>query len=198
MTPQNFLDTIRVFGEPDIPDTADPATVFQSYLRALAKYGPDVLQQAADRIAATRKIRKFPLLAECLEACRDAQDAIAAEAQRENGAARRAGKSEDPWSSQRVELADRLMRSEAGQLAADEGWIVFLHDFCRAEGRLPNKFEAGDIRAKGLRLNAESAEREKQFREAGGNPKLLQAVTKAFTTRKTRLSALAREQAPVA
>ena len=56
MTPQNFLDTIRVFGEPDIPDTADPATVFQSYLRALAKYGPDVLQQAADRIAATRRV----------------------------------------------------------------------------------------------------------------------------------------------
>lgn len=194
MTPQNFIDTMRSFGEPDIPDTADPAAVLLPYHQYLAKYGADVLQRAANRIASTRKIRKFPLLAECLEACRDAQDEVAAQVQRENGAARRASKSVDPWSPQRVELADKLMRSDAGLQAADEGWIIFLHDFCREQGRLPNKFEAEDIRAKGLRLNAESAEREKQFREAGGNPKLLQAVTKAFTTRKIRLSALAREQ----
>ena len=190
MDAQSFFDAMRFFGEPNLPDNADKATIYGAYARALSQYSDKVLQRAADGMLATRSQRKFPLLAECLEACRSAQDEIAGEAKRENDNRRQSAKSNDPWSPERVHLADGMMRSEIGREAAREGWIVSLHDFCREDGRLPNKFEAERVRSAAL---ARKAERERREREFGGNPKLIQVVAKAMEAKRARLSALANE-----
>ena len=190
MDAQSFFDAMRFFGEPVLPENADKTTIYGAYARALSQYSDRVLQRAADEMLATRSQRKFPLLAECLEACRNAQDEIAGEAKRENDSARQSAKSKDPWSPERVHLADGMMRSELGREAAKEGWIVSLHDFCREEGRLPNKFEAERVRSAAL---ARKAERERREQEFGGNPKLIQVVAKAMEAKRARLSALANE-----
>jgi hypothetical protein len=38
-------------------------------------------------------------------------------------------------------IADKLIVSDLGRLAADEGWVLALHDFCRHNHRLPNQTE---------------------------------------------------------
>jgi hypothetical protein len=190
MDAQSFFDAMRFFGEPSLPDNADKTTIYGAYARALSHYGGEVLQRAADGMLATRSLRKFPLLAECLDACRGAQDEIAGEAKRTNDDRRQAAKSGDPWSQERVRLANGMISSGIGRQAAAEGWIISLHDFCREQARLPNKFEAEKVRSAAL---ARKAERERREREFGGNPRMIQAVAKAMEAKRARLSALANE-----
>lgn len=193
MDAQSFFDAMRFFGEPNLPENADKATIYGAYARALSQYSSEVLQRAADGMLAVRSQRKFPLLAECLEACRSAQDEIAGEAKRENDDQRQVAKSKDPWSPERVKQADRMMDSDVGRQAAEEGWIISLHDFCREQGRIPNRFEAEKVRSAALIRKAEREERERNF---GGNPRMIQSVARAMETRRVRLSALANEVRP--
>lgn len=193
MDAQSFFDAMRFFGEPNLPENADKATIYGAYARALSQYNGEVLQRAADGLLATRSQRKFPLLAECLDACRIARDEIAGEAKRENDDQRQTAKSKDPWSPERIKLANGMMKSDLGQQAAAEGWIVSLHDFCREQARLPNRFEAEKVRSAALQRKAEREERERNF---GGNPRMIQAVAKAMEAKRARLSALANESHP--
>ena len=195
MDAQSFFDAMRFFGEPNLPENADKTTIYGAYARALSQYDGEVLQRAADAMLAVRSQRKFPLLAECLDACRSAQNEIASEAKRENDDRRQAAKSSNPSSPERVKQAERMMNSDVGRRAAEEGWIVSLHDFCREQGRLPNKFEAEKVRAAALIRKAEREERERSF---GGNPRMIQAVAKAMEAKRAQLSALANEATPEA
>ncbi len=188
MDAQSFFDAMRFFGEPNLPENADKTTIYGAYARALSQYNGEVLQRAADGMLAARSQRKFPLLAECLDACRSAQDEIAGEAKRENDDQRQTAKSKDPWSPERIKLANGMMRSDLGRQAAEEGWIISMHDFCREQGRLPNRFEAEKVRSAAL---ARKVERERREREFGGNPRMIQAVAKAMEAKRARLSALA-------
>jgi len=193
MSPQEFFDSMRIFGEPNIPDNGELATILGGYLRGLGRYPGDVLQRAADTIIATRSVRKFPLPFECLEACQNAQDEIAnaARIQREGAAGK--PESSDPWSPARIELADKLMDSERGRQAAQEGWIILLHDFCRKEQRLPNNFEVLDLQAAAAALKAKQ---EKRTREFSGIPRLILPVAKAMEAKFRRLSNLAAGKGP--
>lgn len=195
MDAQSFFDAMRFFGEPNLPENADKTTIYGAYARALSQYNGEVLQRAADGMLAARSQRKFPLLAECLDACRSAQDEIAGEAKRENDDRRQTAKSKDPWSPERLKQADRMINSDVGRQAAEEGWIISLHDFCREQGRIPNRFEAEKVRSAALIRKAEREERERNF---GGNPRMIQSVARAMETRRVRLSALANESRPEA
>jgi hypothetical protein len=188
MTPREFFNAMCIFGELDVAEGADPTVATNVYLRGLGRYSNETLQRAADRMLAERKQRKFPLPAECLEACRAAQDEIVAEARRENDAQKQGAKSNDPWSAGRVKLADRMMDSDPGRQAAQEGWIVSLHDFCREEARLPNRFEAERVRTAALRRKAEREEREREF---GGSPKIIRSVAQAMKAKERRLCSMA-------
>ncbi len=190
MNVDGFLDAMRFFGEPKRPEGGDLAVVFAAYQRELGRYRSDVLQLAADQLIAKRNHRNFPLLAECLQACRDAQEQIAIQQQREAENAHKTNPkpSGDPWSEQRVRQADRMMASEIGRLAAEEGWIIHLHDWCREQGRLPNKFEGEKVRAKGLAIKAE---REEMARKGGASNPIVKSIARAMISKRNRLSAIA-------
>jgi len=85
-----------------------------------------------------KKLRGFPLLAECHEACKDAREFFKAEAERNApklplSDVQRAS----PWSWERQRLALDLMQAPMGKRAAREGWISGLFQFCRENMALP-------------------------------------------------------------
>ena len=41
------------------------------------------------------------------------------------------------WSKPRIEKADELINSDIGRRAANEGWIIALHDYCRERCDIP-------------------------------------------------------------
>jgi hypothetical protein len=98
------------------------------------------------------------------------------------------GKSGDPWSPARVAQADRLIQSLPGMQAAREGWIVALHDFCRENARLPNRFESEKIKHEAL---ARRAQREGWTQAGQAVPRIIAAVARAMESKHERLSKLA-------
>jgi len=57
------------------------------------------------------------------------------------------------WTTAAVATADRLIVCDLGRLAADEGWILSLHDFCRKNRALPNDRQVGDLRLAARRFD---------------------------------------------
>ena len=156
MTPQGFYDAMRFFGEPKIPDGVDEAVILKAYRSELDRYTPDVLALGAEMMLKSRKHRNFPLPEECRRACIEAQNELAEQARREVENAGKHSKDDgDPWAPWRIKFANSLMNSDLGRQAALEDWIVHLHDWCRENRRLPDGFEAGSVRRKGLEIKAE-------------------------------------------
>jgi hypothetical protein len=195
MTPQGFYDAMRFFGEPKIPDGVDQSVILKAYRSELDRYAPDVLALGAEMMLKSRKHRNFPLPEECRRACVDAQNELAERRLRdaEDGASK-AKADREPWAPWRISLADRMMNSVIGRLAADEDWIVHLHDWCRENGRMPNGYEGERVRGKGLNIRAE---RERLAGQAARMPvataigRIVHAVASARAKKHARLAALA-------
>jgi hypothetical protein len=189
VTPDDFLDAMEFFGEPRMVESTAMTVVMAAYHAEIAPYGPDVLKLAAETMIRVRKHRNFPLPEECRRACVDAQNELAAK--RLASAPRK--ELADPWSPARIHLADSLMRSEQGALAAHEGWIITLHDWVRKHGRLPGDFERDRVRRAGLafeaRCRARSVEMEKP--QNIGALRIMAPITRAFEAKRKRLTAIA-------
>jgi hypothetical protein len=183
MTPVEFFNAMRIFGEPEIPEDGDLAAAIEAYVRTLGRFNEDVLKTAAEHILDTRKIRKFPLPAECREECERIEGEIAAKARKE----RKERKNEDPGSPERILLANKMLLSEGGQQAAEEGWVIPFHDFCRTQGRLPTRFEAADLKSRWQ----EWQRRNQSMVEKDGLPRVIRAIRKALEAKRTRLTAIA-------
>lgn len=128
-----------VYGQPDSPNPAAYLAEI-SHLIERGKYTNAELENAGDRVIANHRGRSFPTPGEIISACADT----------------RAAKSEtvpetpvDPqWSNASFAIADRLIKTPMGRVAATEGWILSLHDFIRREHRLPEPREIGPIKAR--------------------------------------------------
>lgn len=139
----NFIkELVLNFGEPkfDVPDS-DKRKAYDEWLRGavreLSPYSDDSLEKAKQIIVASRKYRSFPLIAECLDACKEAQRWLRAQ-KPELGLGGKLDTRKIPeWSNDRERLADDLVRCDLGRRASHEGWVSALHDFCRRELRLP-------------------------------------------------------------
>jgi hypothetical protein len=96
----------------------------------------------------------------------------------------------DPWTAERVEEADRLIQSDVGVRAAQEGWIIALHDWCRENRELPGVDRAAKIRAAALQRAEQRAE---WARTAEGTPRSLSAtaVERARQAKDGRLAKVA-------
>jgi len=175
---------MRYFGEPKIPDGVDSSVIMKVYREEIERYGPEVIQAAAEHLIKTRKHRNFPLAEECRRACVEAQNAIA-----ERKLAEKPRKmSSDPWSMDRIRQANQMMDSTIGRLAAEEGWIIHLHDWCRENGRLPNPMEGEKVRSKGLAIKAE---RDRIDAMPGANMRIVKAVGSAMQRKREKLGKMA-------
>lgn len=121
-------------------------------VRELGGYADEVLAKACREIILTRGKRQgeqwMPTIAECLSACKEAKYWLEAEHQKQQLSldGKPVERKTAFWSDERKALADDLIKTSQGRTAAKEGWIRGLHDFCRAKGRVPNEYEARDIK----------------------------------------------------
>lgn len=117
------------------PDTDDPRVWFAEVNKLIASHDPDVKARAFDLIMRSHKGHRFPAISEIISACRDASDELhpAKEPQKF-----------PEWSKSAFAVADKLIASDLGMRAADEGWIQPLHAFCRNHRRLPRLGEISD------------------------------------------------------
>jgi hypothetical protein len=93
----------------------------------------------------------------------------------------------DPWSSERIEEADRLIQSDLGRQAAQEGWIVALHDYCRENRELPGIDRAAKLRKAAFERIAQREE----WALAGRFPKIIEPVARAMAAKQARLTRIA-------
>lgn len=127
-----------VYGKPDSPD---PALYLAEVAKMLGKYSDTDLETAGDTILRTHRGRLFPSPSEIVTACEEARAA--------------ATPSHKPtftndypeWSEERVARADKMICCAMGKRAADEGWVLRLHQFCRENCRLPTEREIPDLKA---------------------------------------------------
>jgi len=127
-----------VYGQPDSPD---PVAYLNEISNLIGRYSDTELEKAGDAILRNHRGRSFPTPSEIAAACADARASSTREVTPES-------KVDPAWSNARVALADKLIRTPLGRTAADEGWILALHDFIRVNGRLPEQGEIGPLRAK--------------------------------------------------
>lgn len=119
-----------------------------SVVKELGQMPREALARAADEIVRTRKVARTPVVAELVEACKEAEYWV----KREKGEGQLPIDQQEVlrfavWSDERKRLADDLIRTPQGKTAAKEGWIRGLHDFCREHGRAPNEYEVRTIKA---------------------------------------------------
>lgn len=122
----------------------------KAWLRSMAlnlkSFPASVLNEAAEEIIRTRKHRNFPLPAECREVCiaidkrGRAQDLPISEKVPERN---------PEWTKWRIRNADQLIATQAlAKEAAQSNWILQLHDFIRANQRMPNGHEISRLKEK--------------------------------------------------
>lgn len=122
-----------VFGK---PETADVKAYLEEVAKALTGYSDSVQDEACTEIMKFHKSRVFPTPAQCRKACEEVCE------QRGQAAQRAPLPVFHPaWSKQVIAKADNLIRCDLGSRAANEGWILSLHDFCRNKQRLPVNHE---------------------------------------------------------
>lgn len=56
------------------------------------------------------------------------------------------------WTSNQVAAAYCLIKTPMGLEAVEGRWIGALWDFCRENSRLPNRYEADELRARSLEI----------------------------------------------
>lgn len=157
----------------------------RSMAEALRGYHPDVLEDAAKQIIATRKYTSFPLPAECKHAC----NAVAEYRQficRSQTLPEFRTSTGDEWTSERVKLAYDLIKSGMGKEAARDGWVLALWNFARKNQRLPSGSEINACKREAEEFNAAYAECVK-----GGWPeaRALEKLGSSMLAKREKLSA---------
>lgn len=190
MTPERFMVEIRYLGEPHIPEGSTPEFIMDCYLDELKRYDEKVLESAAKRLIKARKHRNFPMPEECTRICDAVHEEFARKAEREGTgpAIRRTSKEDPAWSIPRIQAANRMMNSDIGRVAAAEGWILLLHDYCRANGHLPDGLAAEKVRRECLAILREQENNAKRW---GTNNPIVSRIAHAFEIKRKKLSALA-------
>lgn len=183
-----FADPMRlIFGDPEVPKGTTVDAFYEALLHDLTTYSNECLKLASDNIRTNRKWRSFPTIAECVEACKEANDQLLAKH------IRNAPPPEvyPEWTKTRIEAANRMICGSVARTmamhAAEHGWILRLHDFCREKNRLPQRHEADRLRRRFI-------EDEKRLEETGVPP-ALRSLREAMLKRRAELAAMVKEAA---
>ncbi|MEW5705119.1 MAG: hypothetical protein AB1781_11135 [Pseudomonadota bacterium] len=122
------------------PDCANPAAYLEEVARLVRGFSTAEQDKAGDVLLRGHRGRQFPTPHEIVAACEEARKAGAPV-----GVIRSAPFQHPGWAHEDIAIADRLIVSEIGREAADNGWSLGLHDFCRYNHRLPNVHEKARI-----------------------------------------------------
>lgn len=132
----NFVSELALHFHKRFDSEAAEDSWLQSMYRNLRPYPPSVLRRACQRIIDTRKDRYFPLPAECKKVCDEIERIERSEQAPTLVEPKHKLAGHADWE---YRLADDLIMCSLGKRAAEEGWILSLHDFARVNGRLPTQ-----------------------------------------------------------
>jgi hypothetical protein len=144
-----------VYGQPNRPEYLE--TFYREYARLLHRYSRAILEGAKDRIYRSHppgRGQRWPSIPDIVDACEDekastwvragvAAEKVVASSWLERERKRK--EDEAAWSLEAFLEANQLMQSNLGRLAASQGWILGLHDFCRRHCRLPDLVKEADV-----------------------------------------------------
>lgn len=128
-----------VFGAPE--HSTDPAAFIAELARVTRSYTEAELDKAADALLVTfvpTNRKPWPTPAEICAACQDARDLL--------NPPKPVPYRYPDWAPESIAKAYRLIVSDVGRRAGDEGWILSLWDFCRKQQRLPSVSEQATLK----------------------------------------------------
>ena len=128
---------LTIYGE---PNSTEPIKYLAAVDNACEGYSDEIQRKAAEHLAANYRSSRYPLPADCRKSCM-----VVAEEMADANSKSPAKNPYPEWTKTRIAIADNLMRSEAGQRAADNGYALAFHDFCRKHSRPPNRYEEQQI-----------------------------------------------------
>lgn len=126
-----------MFGPADFSD--DPRAFLSEIARLTKAYSEEALDKAADLLIRSHRptqLKPWPSPSEICVACADAQEMI-----RPSEPFNPIAERNRDWTREACERADRMIQSDLGQRAADEGWILGLWDHYRQTPRQPTPKE---------------------------------------------------------
>lgn len=126
-----------MFGPADFSD--DPRAFLSEIARLTKSYSEEVLDKAADLLIRSHRptqLKPWPSPSEICVACADAQEMVAP-----SSASNPLAERNQDWTKEALDRADRLIQSDIGRKAADEGWILGLWDHYRKTTRQPTAKE---------------------------------------------------------
>lgn len=182
---QPILDVIPA------PKTDNLDGFMKAYAKILGEFDDDVLELASDTIIRTMKHKSMPLPAECLEACREAAEAIRLRKIRANGQRRRIPE-QFMWTPEMAKKADQLFASAWGRKAVADGVEIALWDFLVKHQRWPNGFEYDKLKAQSLAVQAETRSFLNIQEENGGIKPDFMGFMGTMNTARDRLRELAK------
>jgi hypothetical protein len=144
----DFIQELSLHFHKKLDSEADEDMWLASMRRNLQGYSADVIRRGCRRIIDFRKERFFPLPSECRKACEEV-----IQLEKASSTPKFVPGTPDPKSlqskyDQAYAHADWLiMQGPMGKQAANEGWILTLHDFIRENGRLPKDYEITKCKA---------------------------------------------------
>ncbi len=139
-----LLDRLVVVFGP--PQSDDPQAYLREVQKLIAKYTPTELDKAADLLV--RSSKWFPKPAEIAVACADAREMLTPSQPFDP-----AKKKNLDWTKEALDRADRLIQSDLGRRAADEGWVLALWDHYRKTPRQPSPKEIIGFKTKADEFN---------------------------------------------
>jgi len=122
------------------PDCANPEAYRDEVARMIRGFSTTEQDAAGDLLLKSHRGRTFPTPHEIVSACEEARKAATPLGRTVTTPSQYRG-----WSSEDMAIADRLIVCDLGREAADNGWSLGLHDFCRYAHRLPNAHEQARI-----------------------------------------------------
>ena len=122
---------VNVFGA---PQSEDPQGYIGEISALIEMFSPEEQNKAADIIIRTSKW--FPKPQEVVAACIEAKELLAPKGPQDFEKPKHLD-----WTKEALMRADRMIQSEIGRTAADEGWILGLWDHYRKTGRQPTPRE---------------------------------------------------------
>ena len=158
---QPILDVIPA------PKTGDLRALMEAYAKILSEFDDDVLAMASAQIIRSMKTKSMPVPADCLAACRAADDTIRLRRLRSERAKPRV-REQFIWTEEMAKKADRLFASEWGRRACQDGVEIAIWDFMVKNQRWPNQREYETAKAASLALQSQTSEFLKSWEGRGG------------------------------
>lgn len=138
-----------------------------AYAKVLSEFDDDVLEMACNNMLRRMKFKSMPMPADCIEACQQAETAIAL-AKARASRVRPKIPEQFTWTAEEAAQADKLFASHWGERAVNDGVELALWDFLIKKKQWPNGMEYNQLKAASLARQAETRDFLKHQKETCG------------------------------